>query len=86
MNVTVFYESLNQGGMVTHKWRWVGILYTNLPLMKRNIYHPAIGCSCGLHTWPILLQSVCNYASLFNYKPVGQASDSIIAPTKSYSF
>ena len=28
--------------------------------MKRNIYHPAIGCSCGLHTWPTLLQSVCN--------------------------
>ena len=27
--------------------------------MKRNIYHPAIGCSCGLHTWPTLLQSVC---------------------------
>ena len=30
--------------------------------MKRNIYHPAIGCSCGLHTWPTLLQSVCNYS------------------------
>ena len=28
--------------------------------MKRNLYHPAIGCSCGLHTWPTLLQSVCN--------------------------
>ena len=47
--------------MVTHKWRWVGIFNTNLPLMKRNIYHPANGCSCGLHTWPTLLQSVCNY-------------------------
>ena len=35
------------------------MLNTNLPLMKRNIYHPAIGCSCGLHTWPTLLQSVC---------------------------
>ena len=45
--------------MVTPKWRWVGILNTNLPLMKRNIYHPAIRCSCGLHTWPTLLQSVC---------------------------
>ena len=29
-------------------------------LMKRNIYHPAIGCSCGLYTWPTLLQSLCN--------------------------
>ena len=27
--------------------------------MKRNIYRPAIRCSCGLHTWPTLLQSVC---------------------------
>ena len=45
--------------MVTPKWRWVGILNTNLPLMKRNIYHPAIGCSCGLQTWSTLLQSVC---------------------------
>ena len=27
--------------------------------MKRNLYHPAIGYSCGLHTWPTLLQSVC---------------------------
>ena len=35
------------------------MLNTNLPLLKRNIYHPAIGCSCGLHTWPTLLQSVC---------------------------
>ena len=35
------------------------MLNTNLPLMKRNIYHPAIGCSYGLHTWPTLLQSVC---------------------------
>ena len=47
--------------MVTPKCRWVGILNTNLPLMKRNIYHPAIGCSCGLHTWPTLLQSVCKF-------------------------
>ena len=36
------------------------MLNTNLPLMNRNIYHPAIGCSCGLHTGPTLLQSVCN--------------------------
>ena len=36
------------------------MLSTNLPLMKRSIYHPAIECSCGLHTWPTLLQSVCN--------------------------
>ena len=36
------------------------MLNTNLPLMKRNIYHLAIGCSCELHTWPTLLQSVCN--------------------------
>ena len=35
------------------------MLNTNLPLMKRNIYHPANGCSCWLHTWPTLLQSVC---------------------------
>ena len=46
--------------MVTPSGGWVGMLNTNLPLMKRNIYHPAIGCSCGLHTWPTLLQSVCN--------------------------
>ena len=53
--------------MVTPKWRWVGILHTNLPLMKRNIYHPAIGSSCGLHTWPTLLQSVCNDANYTEY-------------------
>ena len=35
------------------------MLSTNLPLMNRSIYHPAIECSCGLHTWPTLLQSVC---------------------------
>ena len=35
------------------------MLNTNLPLMKRSIYQPAIECSCGLHTWPTLLQSVC---------------------------
>ena len=35
------------------------MLNTNLPLMKRNIYQPAFGCSCGLHTWPTLLQSFC---------------------------
>ena len=40
------------------------MLNTNLPLMKRNIYQPAIGCSCGLHTWPTLLQSVCKYTIL----------------------
>ena len=44
--------------MVTPSWRWVGILNTDLPRMKRNIYRPAIGCSCGLHTWPTSLQSV----------------------------
>ena len=42
------------------------MLNTNLPLMKRNIYHPAIGCSCGLHTWPTLLQSVCNWKCFLN--------------------
>ena len=35
------------------------MLNTNLPLMKRSIYQPAIECSCGLHTWPTLLQSLC---------------------------
>ena len=35
--------------------------------MKRNIYHPAIGCSCGLHTWPTLLQSVCNIDSTLSW-------------------
>ena len=51
--------------MVTPKWSRVGILNTNLSRMKRNIYHPAIECSCGLHTWPTLLQSVCkNYILL----------------------
>ena len=44
------------------------MLNTNLPLMKRNIYHPAIGCSCGLHTWPTLLQSVCKYRILTEFK------------------
>ena len=24
------------------------------------VYHLAIGCSCGLQTWPTLLQSLCN--------------------------
>ena len=52
--------------MVTPKWSRVGILNTNLPLMKRNIYHPAIECSCGLHTWPTLLQSVCKYHICLN--------------------
>ena len=33
---------------------------TNLPLMQRSICQPAIGYSCGLHTWPTLLQSLCN--------------------------
>ena len=33
---------------------------TNLPIMKRSIYQPAIGCSCWLHTWPTLLQSLYN--------------------------
>ena len=56
--------------MVTPEWRWVGILNTNLPLMKRNIYHPAIGCSCGLHTWPTLLQSVCNSICIHMKKKV----------------
>ena len=46
--------------MATSQWRRVGMLSTNLPLMKRSIYHPATECSCGLHTWPTLLQSVCN--------------------------
>ena len=54
--------------MVTPQWRWVGMLNTNLPLMKRNIYHPAIGCSCWLHTWPTLLQSVCKYRILTEFK------------------
>ena len=40
------------------------MLSTNLPLMKRSIYHPAIECSCGLHTWPTLLQSVCKCKDL----------------------
>ena len=40
------------------------MLNTNLPLMKRSIYQPAIGCSCGLHTWPTLLQSLCKYILL----------------------
>ena len=35
--------------------------------MKRNTYHPAIGCSCGLHTWPTLLQSVCKKSYLNIY-------------------
>ena len=48
------------------------MLNTNLPLMKRNIYHPAIGCSCGLHTWPTLLQSVCNHENnrMFSVLPL----------------
>ena len=40
-----FKESPNQGGMVTSQWKRVGMLSTNLPLMKRSIYHPAIECS-----------------------------------------
>ena len=44
------------------------MLNTNLPLMKRNIYQPAIGCSCGLHSWPPLLQSVCKYRILTEFK------------------
>ena len=36
--------------------------------MKHNIYHPAIGCSCGLHTWPTLLQSLCKYRILTEFK------------------
>ena len=44
------------------------MLSTNLPLMKRSIYHPAIECSCGLHTWPTLLQSVCKYRILTEFK------------------
>ena len=46
------------------------MLNTSLPLMKRSIYQPAIGCSCGLHTWPTLLQSLCKLYSPINpYKP-----------------
>ena len=41
------------------------MLNINLPLMKRSIYQPAIGCSCGLHTWPTLLQSLCNVSYLY---------------------
>ena len=41
---------------------------TNLPIMKRNIYQPAIGCSYGLHTWPTLLQSVCKSDIIGTYQ------------------
>ena len=36
--------------------------------MMSSIYHPAIGCSYGLHTWPTLLQSVCKYRILTEFK------------------
>ena len=43
------------------------MLNTNLTLMKRSIYHLAIECSCGLHTWPQLLQPVCKYKYKYIY-------------------
>ena len=51
INVTVFKKS--EPGRYGYALVEVG-WYFDLPLMKRNIYHPAIGCSCGLHTWPTL--------------------------------
>ena len=48
--------------------------------MKRNRYHPAIGCSCGLHTWPTLLQSVCKYLYLIHQSFDSHGIISIIVP------
>ena len=72
---TLLSEGLSEpefyGGLVYKRYRRIGYNLTGMRQSACLVFNPIM---------------VDNYAAFFNCTPVGRASDSMMAPTKSYSF